>query len=266
MRNESTTYVNQLQSFYAGNGLLVREFRCQHANACAEAAGCELNRGSEAHVGARYGEALRVVVVSLDIGGKGEPMDERRRTIEGLYRPDGNTSHMNLHMKGTTELLKVIYGIESNTESGNLYKLYAMTNAAKCSRSDPRSSAKVPWELYKKCSGYAAKELAYLDPQLIVTQGNDAWRALGSPESLSDAHQACLDDWISGLSARAVVRDWLQSLAKEYLMTASVADSDVPTLKTIHPSARAGQWQRFARTDLQPVVAMAKHLVRSVHP
>ena len=256
-----TVYVDQLQAFYAYNRLRVHDFDCQHAQACAEAAGCELNRGSEAHVGARYGEALRVVVVSLDTGGKGEPMDGRRETIEKLYRLDGNTLHMNPHMRGTTKLLKVIYGIESDTDGGNLFELYAMTNAAKCSRGDPNSSAKVPRDLYQNCSDYVAPELTCLAPELIVTQGKEAREALDAGQGLSDAHQKILDDWVKGLSAAEDVRAWLQSLATEYLMTVYVADKDVPTLKTIHPSVPTGEWQRFVRTGLRPVVAMAKHLV-----
>ena len=265
----STAYVNQLQTFYAANGLLVCDFRCQYANACTEAAECALSQGAEAHVGTRYGEDLRVVVVSLDTGGTSDPMDQRRCKIECLYRPDCDTSHMNPHMRGTTKLLKVIYGIESDIDGGNLFELYAMTNAAKCSRRDP-GSAKVSSKLYKNCSDYVAPELAWLAPELIVTQGKEAREALDAGQGLSDVHQNILDNWldnwVAGRSAHPVVRDWLQSLAKEYLMTVCVADNDVPTLKTIHPSVRTGEWQRFVQTALRPVVAMAKHLAQCSAP
>ena len=257
----STKFVNQLQSFYADNGLLVRRFHCQHDNACADAAKCTLSRGAEAHVGTRYGKDLRVAVVSLDTGGTSHSMDRRRSEVEGLH-PD---RPRNAHMRGTRKLLQAIYGSEPKSDSGNLYELYAMTNAAKCSRGGPGSN-KVPEKLYQNCSHYVTEELACLAPQMIVTQGNEAWRALRDRKPLSEAHQAVLDHWIADLSAHTVVHAWLRSLATEYLRTASVADRDVLTLKTIHPSARGGQWQRFARTHLQPVVAMAKHLARSVHP
>jgi len=154
---------NQLQSFYAANGLLVSDFRCQHAAACRRATGCDLHRGSEAHVGCRYGEGLRVVVVSLDTGGKGESLDKRCKTIQSPYRPDGDTSDMNPHMRGTTKLLQTIYGTEPNADGGNLYELSAMTNAAKCSLDRP-GTAKVPDKLYGNCSGYVAPELACLAP------------------------------------------------------------------------------------------------------
>ena len=227
-------------------------FCCEHANACKVAAGYLLRQGAEAHVGTRYGKDLRVVVVSLDTGGDNDSMDRRRRVVQGLHP---KVAKKNAHMKGTTELLKAIYG----PDNGNLYELYAMTNAAKCSRAY-RGRAKVCRVLYENCSEFVVPELACLDPQMIVTQGNEAWRALRAGDVLSAAHEADLEDWITHRAASAVVRDWLWSLAREYLRTASVADRDVPTLKTIHPSARAGQWQRFARTALQPVVTMAKHI------
>ena len=247
----NTKYVNQLQSFYDEKGLLVCAFCCEHAKACKAKAGCPLRQGAEAHVGTRYGKDLRLVVVSLDTGGANDSMDQRRRKVQGLH-PNGAK---NAHMKGTTQLLKAIYG----PDNGNLYELYAMTNAAKCSRADP-GSAKVPRVLYENCSEFVVPELACLDPQMIVIQGNEAWRALRAGDILSAAHEADLEDWIAHQAAGVVVRDWLRSLAREYLRTVSVVDCDVPALKTIHPSARAGQWHRFARTALQPVVTMAKHI------
>ena len=72
-------------------------------------------------------------------------------------------------MKGTTQLPEAIYG----TENGHLYEQYAMTNAAKCSRAGP-GSGKVGHVLYKNCSQFVVPELACLDPDMIVTQGNEA--------------------------------------------------------------------------------------------
>lgn len=249
-------YADRLRSFYDENGLLVCEFRCRHSDVCkaaAAAAEYSLNQGAEAHVGSRYGRELRLVVVSLDTGGKGQSMDQRRCTIENLHP----NSRKNAHMKGTTRLLEAIYG----TEKGNLYELYAMTNAAKCSRAGP-GRAKVGPELYRNCSDFVTPELTALDPQLIVTQGNEAWRALGAKDGLSEAHNSDLEDWIARQTTGEVVRGWLRSLAREYLKTACVVGTEVPTLKTIHPSVREGQWHRFAGTALEPVVAMAKHLAK----
>ena len=252
-------YVDKLEYFYAKKGLLTRQFQCQYASACKEAAKCELSQGAEAHVGSRYGENLRVVVVSLDTGGDSYSMEKRRSELEAI-RPG---EKLNPHMRGTTELLKAIYSIKAENDGRNPYELYAMINAAKCSRKDENSNRQAPRDLFQNCSGYVEPELACLAPQLIVTQGTNARLWPGSQGELSDAHWSILAKWVAGQSAERVVHDWLCSLAKEYLGTASVSDRDVPVLKSVHPSAW-GQWGRFARTSFQPVVAMAKHLARSI--
>ena len=254
----NTEYVARLRSFYKESGLLVGDFRCAHADACAQAAGFALTQGAEAHVGTRYGDALRVVVVSLDTGGTSHDMAQRREVIEGLHPSGGN----NPHMKGTTELLKVIFETTSaNGVAGNVYEFYAMTNAAKCSRRD--STAKVPGPLYSNCMKWVEPELVRFAPQLIVTQGNEAYWSINSPR-LADKHRDKLDAWMKELPK--FVCEWLGALADEYLATASFWGKDVPIIKTVHPSARGGQWQRFAKTNLRPVVRMATVLAACVPP
>ena len=262
-------YIERLHTFYGKKGLLVDNFHCQHSKVCGQNAKCGLYRGAEAHVGSRYGENLRVAVVSLDTGGDNPNMDSRRRQIEVEHTLEGS----NPHMKGTTQLLTAIYGDCENFHEP--FKLFAMTNAAKCSRTDKSDSSKVPWPLYKKCMEYVEPELECLSPELIVTQGNEAYWALRdlivpqgknedywnqkSTDALSGTHCQILDSWMAEMQP-ALVRDWLKALANEYLRIVRIGGNDVPMIKSIHPSARAGQWQRFTRIALQPVVAMAKHL------
>lgn len=57
----------------------------------------------------------------------------------------------------------------------------------------------VPWRLYNKCREYVKEELECLSPELIVTQGNRAHEALGSPESLSELHRTTLYAWMAEL-------------------------------------------------------------------
>ncbi len=249
----------RLRNFYDDEGIRAVEdeveFRCPHTKECKAAANCDLSRGAEAHLGSGYGKAkaLRVVVVSLDTGATSERMDQRRDRVEALHNKD--LREMNPHMRGTTELLKAIYGAKTGE---SFYELFAMTNTAKCSRSG-ESSNMVPDKLYRNCSKYVVPELECLDPQLIVTQGAKAWNAIELNQPVP-AISPVVDDWIDDQAKSEVARDWLRSLAIEYLYTLRVAGRDVPVIKTIHPSARQGQWQRFARTALQPVVAMAKYL------
>ena len=244
--------IGELHAFYASNKLLVDHFDCRHSDACHQDAQCELKRGAEAHVGTLYGERLRVVVISLDTGGSCSNMDNRRQRIEIDLTPQTT----NPHMKGTMETLQAIYGADA--ENPDVRMLFAMTNAAKCSRRE--SSSMVPWRLYNRCREYVKEELECLSPELIVTQGNRAHEALGSPESLSELHRKTLYAWTAELPGW--VREWLKALAKEHLRTVEIGERDVPVIKAVHPSARGGQWQQFARVGLKPVAAMARHLTQ----
>ena len=256
MSVERARLVERLRQYYESQRLLVSDFACRYGETCRQAADCQLSQGAEAHVGSRYGDDLRVVVVSLDAAGSAEAMDSRRANIEG-------SPPRNPHMKGTARLLQAIYGPgRADSSDQDLFELYAMTNAAKCSRK--AGSERVPSALYRNCRAFAKPELARLRPQLIATQGNEAYEALESPKGLSEAHESLLREWMRQFPEPA--RDWLASLANEYLMTVSVGDRDVPLVKTVHPSARGGQWQRFVRIGLRPVAHMAKHLADRVPP
>ena len=247
----------RLADFYGEHRISVCGFRCKHAEACASAAGnSELNRGSEAHVGSNYGQRHRVVVVSLDTGGTSDGLAARRQRVE-------ETAPGNQHMHGTLQLLRAVYGDEAfdGNEKNHLFTLFAMTNAAKCS-GGVFGGGQVGWELFRNCREYVMPELECLDPELIVTQGVRAFEAIndhGEGLALSEAHQAVVEQHTVDLPKE--VRGWISALAEEYFRTVAVGRNEVPVMKTVHPSARGGQWQYFTRIALGPVAWLARCLM-----
>jgi uracil-DNA glycosylase len=229
-------------------------FACIHNDACTRDAGRPLTHGAEAHVGTRYGEVLRIAVVSLDTGGGSATIDRRTEIIESLEgRP------LNPHMKGTTSLLKVL--LEPEIGDSSPYPFFAMINAAKCAATDGKRDM-VPATLYDRCRGYAQSELRLLEPHVVVAQGQRA-RAVLSPRN-----GIPYDRVIATVTARlpsipSPFASWLANLAREYLREVPLADHLVLALLTPHPSARAGQWQRFERLDLLPVAWLARAFVRA---
>ena len=232
-------------------------FRCKHCEACGRAAGNgDLCRGSEAHIGSNYGHSSRVVVVSLDTGGTNDGLARRRARVE-------QSAPENQHMRGTLQLLRAVYGDEAfaGKEEKHLFILCAMTNAAKCSGGS-FGGGQVAWALFNNCREYVIPELKLLDPELIVTQGVRAFAGLDDPGErlvLSEAHRAVVAQHTEQLPTE--VRGWVGALAEEYFRTVPVGGNDVPVLKTVHPSARGGQWQQFARIDLAPVAWLARCLM-----
>ena len=249
----------RLTDFYGERGIFVCGFRCKHSDSCAEAAEnseLKLERGAEAHVGSNYGQRRRVVVVALDTGGTSDCLDKRRERVE--EQEPGNQ-----HMRGTLRLLEAIYDEASNgSGKHHVFTLFAMTNAAKCS-GGIFGTGQVGWNLFNNCREYVMPEIDCLDPELIVTQGVRAYAAIRDSEelTLSKAHQAVVERHAAELGKE--VQKWIVALAKEYLRTVDIGGSEVPVMKTVHPSARGGQWQYFTRVALEPVAWLARCLMEA---
>ena len=132
-----------------------------------------------------------------------------------------------------------------------------MINAAKCSGADD-SKGMVPPTLYENCLPFALQELAILAPDLVVTQGRAAANVLGD---LSPIDQAALFAAATSLGAAGTAAEWLVAVGNEFLGLVQLPnDSAALTLRTPHPAARDGRWQRFVRVSLQPLGGMIRNL------
>ena len=180
--NDPQMYVEKLRKLYDCRKIGVLEggekFCCEHFACCSKAAakakpkGRDLVKGAEAHVGEKYGDPIRIVVISLDTGGDpkkkfGECLLKRRKIIKSVTYDSPET---NPHMKGTIETLSHLYGRDKREDAHYLLKRFAMTNSAKCSGKD-ESMKSVPDKLYENCRDHGLAELKKLNPQLVVTQG-----------------------------------------------------------------------------------------------
>ena len=252
-------YVEKLRKLYDRRKIGVRKcketFACCHLESCEAAAEPRgLCKGAEAHIGKKYGDPIRLVVISLDTGGSkkefGEALLKRRETIQAVTYDCANP-----HMKGTIQTLKHLYGCRPERD---LLKRFAMTNSAKCSWKDNDASM-VPGKLYENCRKHGLAELEELNPQLVVTQGAKA-RDLLEYQKIDEEE---IQERVPSLKWEdADVRPWICTQVKEHLRYWKNGDQLVPVLQGPHPSARYGQWQRFERTML-PTLA---HFLRRWFP
>ena len=252
-------YVDSLRTLYDCRKIGVSKenitFDCCHLESCKAAAGPrDLCKGAEAHVGEKYGDPIRLVVISLDTGGSekefGEDLLEHRKTIQAVTYDCANS-----HMKGTIKTLWHLYGCRPESD---LLKRFAMTNSAKCAGRDNDASM-VPSKLYENCRKHGLAELEKLNPQLVVTQGAKArdlldCRDIGKEEIQKRVPSLMWKD--------ADVRPWICTQVKEHLRYWKNKNQLIPVLQGPHPSARYGQWQRFERTML-PTLA---HFLRQWFP
>ena len=260
--NNPQIYVNKLRTLYDDSKIGVSKssppFACRYLYSCKAAAKPrKLRNGTEAYIGDKYGDPIRLVVVSLDTGGRTEneirednPM--RWENIEKLTFTDANR-----HMKGTIQTLQHLYGCKPESD---LLPRFAMTNSAKCSGKDNNMSM-VPSKLYENCRDHGLAELSVLNPQLVITQGARARDML----DYCDIDEKKIRENMPSLIWKDVdVGSWICAQAKEHLKYWKRKNGDQPilVLQCPHPSARQGQWQRFERTML-PTLA---HIVRQQCP
>ena len=256
--NDPQRYVEHLRKLYDNRKIGVSEnsppFSCCHLESCIVAANAvdrDLCMGAEAHVGEKYGDPIRLVVVSLDTGGsegrkKGEDLSARRANIQGVTYDQARQ-----HMKGTIQTLRHLF---RQKPDGDLLKRFAMINSAKCSGQDNKASM-VPDMLYENCRDHGLAELDKLNPQLVVTQGAKA-RDLLNPQEINEKKIRKLIPSLTWCDAD--VGAWIYAQSKEYLKYWQNGDQTVLVIQAPHPSAYGGQWQRFERTML-PTIA---HVVR----
>ncbi|MCW7551782.1 uracil-DNA glycosylase family protein [Endozoicomonas gorgoniicola] len=242
----------ELKNFYARESIAVGAFNCPNKQKCSEAEPRPLYHGAEAHVGSKYGELFRIVVVALDTGHEPADLEKRRSIIEGLWGES-----LNPHMRGTTELIQgLLKGqIEENTSP---HPFYAMINAAKCSGADGKRDM-VSGALYNHCRPFALQEIELLSPQLLVAQGKKAASVLSAP-------QIPLDDLIAvagAISEDKEIQQWLISFARQHLRAYSQSEGEyVPVLEVPHPSSRNGSWTLFKNIALAPVLSLIKELTK----
>ena len=258
--NDPQMYVDSLRILYDDRKIGVSKssppFACRYLDSCKAAAEPrKLRNGSEAYIGDKYGDPIRLVVVSLDTGGSAE--DEKRR--DNPMRWEGieelTFDGANPHMKGTIQTLQYLYGYKPESD---LLPRFAMTNSAKCSGKDNDKSM-VRGELYENCRDHGLAELGVLNPQLVVTQGAKArdlleCRCIGQKEIREHVPSLMWGD--------VDVGSWICTQVKEHLRYWKNGDQPVLVLQCPHPSARQGQWQRFERTML-PTLA---HVIRQWLP
>ena len=252
------SFKRQLQEFYQSRDISNASFSCPFQQNCEEdAAPRALLHGAEAHLGSRYGQIARIVIVSLDVGRKCPPMEERRKHVEddlGERAP----SNLNPHLRGTRALLEALLGEEVPYDE--VFSHFAMINAAKCTGADEKKDM-VPGPLFKRCLPYAMGELEILAPQLIITQGNRARLVVKKAKSFTK--EDC-DDFIAPfLPCHEKVEQALRSMCQAYMRSWKVGGHRALALCTPHPSARQGQWKRFSNIDLPPLARLLHIKMRS---
>lgn len=179
--------LKDLRKFYKKNGILSTHFTCRWKKQCMGNSKTFTGPKS-AFVSSGYekGKLPRLLFLSLDSGsGRKDPS---RRTPAAVRRQeeietDVNSLPKNKHWYRTHELAwYILRRFNNNLSVEDTRKYFAHANSAKCSMNNP-GRKEADKKLFENCRGYLLEELKILNPNIIVSQGNKAKKAM---EKISD--------------------------------------------------------------------------------
>jgi hypothetical protein len=173
--------LNKLQTYYEQNGILATSFTCKHREECSK--DCEIFTGPKsAFVSTGYESRIfpRLLFLSLD-SGSGDKEDKNR--LPNAVRHQEETRDVmslpkNKHWFRTHELAWYIlkrFNPLLKLEEAKGY--FAHANSAKCCMNKIQRK-KADNVLFKNCQKYLKQELEILNPEIVVTQGNEAKKAI----------------------------------------------------------------------------------------
>jgi hypothetical protein len=235
--------LRNLIAFYDEKKISCDNFDCSNKLECSSLTKRPLNHGADAHLGTKYGEIVKVLVLSLDAKGDSQNIHNRTVTIESNIKA-------NPHMKGTIEILKEFFS-DYGFDRAEVLRHFAMTNATKCSASDP-SSDKLPTEIYKKCRPYHRKEIEILNPDIIFIEGKDS-TPLGF--KIREENLQEIEFFSEKTSDNPNVARSIKNIIKRYVFKLYLQERWIYLVQCPHPSNRAGQWQPFRDISL-PIITL----------
>lgn len=212
--------VAQLDTYYRRHGIHPLAFACPHRASCS--AGCRnFTEARASLIGHRYGDPIRVVVLSLDPGaGWPNPND---RTFEGVVarvaRDDPDRLPKHKHWYRTYETVAALLSCFSGerVEPRDAAGRFAHVNAAKCSHNLPHNG-QAPARVFRNCRAFLQEELTMLAPDIVVTQGQRAAK---------------------------VVAPWVRSGRKNVL---EICSHGAYWLELVHPTAWGGAYGEERKT------------------
>ena len=221
------TMLTKLENYYRECGILSTDFRCECRATCQS--GLPLTppnaerenvaqwwntftEARSAYVGDRYGEVVpRLLFVSLDPRSalKSDDPDynfvapETRTPLGvrvGMERvmgllSDGIDSSRRPRLGGTNALAeRILQEFPTALKGGHVMRVYAHTNAAKCCM-NKEGGKEADRILFKNCRSYLRGEINILSPDIIVTQGGKAKRAVAHAFRGDAIKEVCIRAW-----------------------------------------------------------------------
>jgi hypothetical protein len=193
----SQIITNELKAYFEKHVLNGPNFNCRHARACKASSNAHyFYEGQLHHVGRHYdltrdGRPWRMVVCGQECGhppGHWAMENRYRQVAEGSGRESRFAATpgfptRNPHMKGTTSLLRLWFGlglgkdhrsefIRVNNESVHIFDAFSLVNFLMCSATDGGKKGKSTDTMQNKCGDHFYQTINILKPSVLVCQGD----------------------------------------------------------------------------------------------
>ena len=173
--------LSKIKRYYQTKGILSTHFKCPYKKIC-KGNNDKFYGPKSAYISSGYekGELPRLLFLSLDPGGSEINPNKRLpkyvRNIE--EQRDVNLLYKNRHWYKTHELAyTILKRFKDDLTIENAKQYFAHANSVKCSVNNPnhKQAHKI---LFINCRSYILDEILILNPDIIVTQGLQAKKAI----------------------------------------------------------------------------------------
>ena len=200
---------------YMTENVMDVEFRCSHFGDCKSSHPEQFYEGQLHHIGRYYDllmdeQPLRAVVVGQEYGYKPARVGCEDRYEDILksahlsrFKAEGNFPQRNPHMRGTTNVLRLLFGIPLGTdhesefinidgELVHIFDAFALINYLLCSAvsNDGSSRGMATRTMKQNCKNHFREVMQVLAPSVVIVQGKgfsqNVLKAFDSFESETD--------------------------------------------------------------------------------
>lgn len=187
---------------YLADTVLNESFICPHYQACKASHSDLFYEGQLHHVGKHYGveadgSPLKIVVVGQEYGHPPARVDLDARydmimhsAIGCRFAAEPGYESRNPHMRGTTNVLRLVFGIPLGVDhrreyiqvggrSVHLFDAFALVNYLLCSAVSAGSRKGRATAIMKRnCNGHFRKVIGLLEPSIVIVQGKTFWPSI----------------------------------------------------------------------------------------
>ena len=193
--------VAELDRYMSANVLSANDFVCLRGGECQASHHGTFFEGQLHHIGAHYdlevaGRPFRIAVVGQEYGNGPAKVSRIARTrtvvadtgLEKRFRTDGRHPARNPHMRGTTSVLRLLFGaglgsdfegefLTLPAERVHIFDAFALTNFLLCSAIAAGQSTtgskrgRSSRTMQRNCSTHFRAAIEILDPTVLIIQG-----------------------------------------------------------------------------------------------